>query len=396
MRRGPGGGLVVTLPTVESLMDAVAVYLFYVESTIDDVFEARLVLEELASELAPARLTELDVEVLREQLERERSGQVEDYRELHALIAAFSRNPAVEFFVDVFNRVSLLFLDDRSLLDGPTVNASSHAHVAITDAVLAGDEGLTRHRMRKHLQAEATFLRDRVNSRIGLPKATSKEKRGQRVAFAILSDIAADGWSVGSLVGSERELMERYDSSRAVLREAVRVLEHHQVARMRRGPGGGLFVTEPGMEAITEAVALHMHRLEITPAHLFEVRAAVELAVLERGMGRIDDGIAEDLEAALEAERTATFDQLRDRAHTVHALLATTSGNRVLELLQMILLRLTRLHQGPTPRRTLTPERAAELAEVHAGIVEAVVDGDVEVARMRMRKHLEELAAFFA
>src|SRR5690606_25343068 len=127
--------------------------------------------------------------------------------------------PAVEFFVDILNRVSLLFLDDPSLLDGATVKASSHAHVAITDAVLAGDEGLARHRMRKHLEAETAFLRDRVNSRIGLPRATDKEKRGQRVAFAILADIAADGWRVGSLVGSERELMERYDSSRAVLRE---------------------------------------------------------------------------------------------------------------------------------------------------------------------------------
>ena len=62
--------------------------------------------------------------------------------------------------------------------------------------------------------------------------------------------------------------MERYDVSRAVLREAVRVLEHHQVARMRRGPGGGLFVAEPGVEAVTEAVALQIDRLGIGPEHL--------------------------------------------------------------------------------------------------------------------------------
>src|SRR3546814_20446629 len=66
--------------------------------------------------------------------------------------------------------------------------------------------------------------------------------------------------------------MERYGVSRAVLREAVRVLEHHQVAKMRRGPGGGLFVSEPGVAATTEAVALHLHRLAIPTAQLFEVR----------------------------------------------------------------------------------------------------------------------------
>src|SRR5690606_23845146 len=112
MRRGPGGGLVVTVPTVESVMDAVAVYLFHVGASVDEVFEARFVLEEVATDLAPARLTESGVEMLREQLARERNGEVRDYRELHALIATLTGNPAIEFFVDLLNRVSVLFLSD--------------------------------------------------------------------------------------------------------------------------------------------------------------------------------------------------------------------------------------------------------------------------------------------
>ena len=102
---------------------------------------------------------------------------------------------------------------------------------------------------------------------------------------------------------------------------------------MRRGPGGGLFVAEPGVAASTEAVALHIHRLAITPAQLFEVRTAVEIAVLERGVERIDADHAAALRRALEDERAATGDELRDLAHGVHAVLAGTSGNRVLELL---------------------------------------------------------------
>src|SRR3546814_9258321 len=81
---------------------------------------------------------------------------------------------------------------------------------------------------------------------------------------------------------------------------------------MRRGPGGGLFVSEPGVAATTEAVALHLHRLAITPAQLFEVRTAVELAVLERGVERLEDDDVAELERALEAEQAATTDELRD------------------------------------------------------------------------------------
>jgi DNA-binding FadR family transcriptional regulator len=394
MRRGPGGGLVVTAPTVESVMDAVAVYLFYVGADVDEVFEARLVLEEVVTELAPPRLTEADVVVLRELLARERQGEVRDYRELHALLAGFTHNPGLEFFVDLLNRVSALFMSDRSLLDRGTIGASSHAHTAIAEAVLAGDDGLARHRMRKHLRAEADYLRGHARTRIELPFPTSDQKRGQRVAFAILQDIADAGWPLGALLGSERELMERHGVSRAVLREAVRVLDHHQVARMRRGPGGGLFVTEPGVAATTEAVALHLHRLAITPAQLFEVRTAVEIAVLDRGVGRLDDDDVTSLRDALEAERSATVDELRDLAHGVHSVLAGTSGNRVLELLSLVLLRLTRIHQGPEPRRKIAPGTANTLAQVHERIVESVVARDVEVARVRMRNHLHALADY--
>src|SRR3546814_273659 len=231
-----------------------------------------------------------------------------------------------------------MFMDDPSLLDRGTISASSHAHTAIAEAVLAGNEGLARHRMRKHLVAEADYLQVRAHTRIGLPRTTSDEKRGQRVATAVLRDIADAGWPVATLLGSERELMERYGVSRAVLREAVRVLEHHQVAKMRRGPGGGLFVSEPGVAATTEAVALHLHRLAITPAQLFEVRTAVELAVLERGVERLEDDDVAELERALEAEQAATTDELRGLAHGVHPVLAGTSGNRVPELLSRVLL----------------------------------------------------------
>ena len=118
----------------------------------------------------------------------------------------------------------------------------------------------------------------------------------------------------------------------------------------------------------------------------------MEIAVLERGVGRLDDADVSSLEQALEAERAATAEELRDLAHGVHSVLAGTSGNRVLELLSLVLLRLTRIHQGPEPRRKLDAGAARELAEVHERIVEAVVARDVEVARMRMRRHLQALS----
>ena len=80
----------------------------------------------------------------------------------------------------------------------------------------------------------------------------------------------------------------------------------------------------------------------------------------------------------------------------MHATLAEASGNRVLERLTLVLLQLTRIHQGPTPRRSFDSAAAGDLARVHERIVDAVVDGDMELARIRMRRHLEALADFVA
>ena len=81
--------------------------------------------------------------------------------------------------------------------------------------------------------------------RITGPSVPAGRKLAEVVADRIRDDIAADGWRVGEVFGSETDLLHRYEVSRAVLREAVRLLEHHSVAWMRRGPGGGLAVQTP-------------------------------------------------------------------------------------------------------------------------------------------------------
>ncbi|MGH9025944.1 MAG: FadR/GntR family transcriptional regulator [Acidimicrobiia bacterium] len=398
MRRGPGGGLVVAAPGVGSVTDAVCIYLFYVGAEIEEVFEARLALEVAAAELAPKQLEEANIESLRALVQRERDGKIEDHRELHALVASISGNPALEFFVDLLNRVTMLYFPRTAGLTSKTLNESAKAHAAIADAILAGNEGLASNRMRKHLQAEAEFLRDRRPSRRRLADLRDvvgrSDKRGEETARQILLEVAAAGWPVGTLLGSEAELMDRYDISRAVLREAVRVLEHHQVARMRRGPGGGLFVAEPGVDATTDAVALNVERRGIRPEQLFEVRGAVEMAVLDRVMAHLDEAGIVRLGEALETEQGTSREDFGIVGHDLHGVLVGVAGNRVLELLTLVLLRLTRHHQAtpesaPNPRTDPLPSQ--DVIRAHRAIVAAILARDLELARHRMRRHLDAL-----
>ena len=83
-------------------------------------------------------------------------------------------------------------------------------------------------------------------------------KGGERVAQEIVDDIAARGWPVGEVLGTEPELMATYGVSRGTFREAVRILEHLGCARMREGRGGGLMVTGPESGPVTQAAAVYL------------------------------------------------------------------------------------------------------------------------------------------
>jgi DNA-binding FadR family transcriptional regulator len=397
MRRGPGGGLVVTAPTLESVIDPVVVYLFYEHTRVDHVAEARIALEEAVAEMAPARVTEDDIVALRDLAARERTGSTNDHRELHSLLASITKNPAMEVFVSLLNRLAYLSFPDVSRVRRDRVEASHEAHAAIIDAVLAGDQGRTRHRMRRHLEAEADYLRRRLPSRAPLDASVLRSldagsKRGEQVAREIFVAVTKADWPVGALLGSEAELMERYDVSRAVIREALRVLEHHQIAAMRRGPGGGLFVARPGVDAAAGALALLLERRGIEPGDLFEVRTAVELVILDLAVKRLSPERAASLREALEHEVAAPEEAIPEVGHDVHVQLAGMVDNPVFELLSLVLIRLTRLHQAQAPGSG--PPDRGEVHRAHRAIVEAVTERDVELARHRMRRHLDALRAW--
>ena len=80
-------------------------------------------------------------------------------------------------------------------------------------------------------------------------------KKAEIVADQIAQTIVGQRWEPGELFGSEVELIARYGVSRAVFREAVRLLEHHGLAEMRRGLHGGLFIRQPDPEPVAKAMA---------------------------------------------------------------------------------------------------------------------------------------------
>ena len=397
MRRGPGGGLVVTEPTVDAIIDAAVLYLHRANTRLTEVFEARIVLEVIAAELATDRLTDDDATELRTMEEAE----VHDHRALHARLAALTRNPALELFVYILNRVALLYFRDGSSLGEGTLSASRQAHARIMEAVLEHHADAAGRRMRRHLEAESAFLQNRKLSRQFLSRRVAlgggvSNKRAEDVARAILHDVVADDLPPGTLLGSQAALIERYGASRAVFREALRLLEHHQIATMRRGPGGGLFVSAPSGRGVSDVVAVYLARRAISMADLVELRIRVELAQVELAIDRTKGGIVglSELHGALGHEDKLSLGEFADGGHDLHAVIAGLAGNRALELISLVLIRLMRLHQVEEVSDEDRAVAALEVSRAHGAIAAAIAGGDVELARRRLRRHLEALGHY--
>jgi DNA-binding FadR family transcriptional regulator len=102
-------------------------------------------------------------------------------------------------------------------------------------------------------------------------------RQTEALARRIEDDIAGLGLIPGASFGSLRELAERYQAGRSVVREAVGILERRGLGRLRPGPCGGFILARPSAASIGAALADYFLARAITPEQMQDAREAVEL-----------------------------------------------------------------------------------------------------------------------
>lgn len=403
-RRGPGGGLIVTAPDAAPATRAVIIYLEYLGITIDELLAARVLLEPLAAELAARNIDEAGIGQLRGTVAGALPQPTAD--SFHVVMGELTGNPVLALFVDVLIRLTARYAVSARPPEGQAAAALDRLavdHAGIVEAVTAGDSARAQALTTEHIEQVTRWLHrhhraGRWNGRAPASVDAPKEKLAEALAADIHEDIASQGWPIGALLGAEAELLERYRVSRSILREAVRILEYHNVARMRRGPGGGLIVTEPAQQASVDTVALYLEYRKPGRQDLSLVREAIELHNIAQVVQRRHQPEVADF---LATQRTGHHGDGRDLREAglaefyFHTDLAQLAGNRVLNLFLGILVELFRRHWGSTMDPMPGADDAAEVHRAHTLIIEAIIDGDASIARHRSRRHLEALSSWW-
>jgi DNA-binding FadR family transcriptional regulator len=409
MRRGRSGGLRVIAPSAEAAVGAAVVYLEYTATTVDDLMKVRSLLEPQAAAEAAKHLAESDIQTLRTAAEEQppemAEGQVPaGFANLHDTLAELTGNPALQLFVEVLTQLTDRYAKIRRSSKADRIETShevNHAHRAIADAVVAGDAATAQHYMSVHLRALHAWFADsdrRIVTRRPL-SAGDRTVKGRKLAEVIAEDIRADivrgRWEVGEVVDSENGLVERYDVSRAAIREAVRLLEHHSIARMRRGPGGGLIVAKPDLDASAEAMALYLDYRGTSAGDLLLVRKILELGCVDLVTARAGEPEVRDrLRRALAVVPDTPAAEVNRLADQLHLTVAELTGNPALVFLMRMNTILWARHVRREPEQR-SQNSTEVVIHAHEAIVEAMLGGDRELARHRMTRHLDALSVWW-
>ncbi len=408
MRRGPGGGLVVTRPNRSAVVTAMHVWFSYVGVTMAEIVEARLALLEGACALAAAlpgrerRTTDLLGELQRFRTESNVDPEV--LTGVEASIADLAGNPALTLFVEAVADLGMSRLrSGRARVEPPFSRDERGARLdalrAVIEAVRAGDGPAVTERVRSLIDGVPERLTEspRLHHVDGDAPGASPESTGkmaESTAGLLRDHVEALGWPVGDVVGSEADLLERFDTSRAVFREAVRILEHLGAVETKRGPGGGIVVCAPDSGAIVRSARMYLEYDGVTPSNLSEARAVIEVAAARWATERSTPDLARRLLSALKQE--ARSGDAAVSFGPLHAVIAEGSGNRLLALFVDVMGELVPLHLRPERRDPRgQAELSAEVHRAHEGLVRAILKGDVEQAEKRMKRHMVASAAEF-
>jgi GntR family transcriptional repressor for pyruvate dehydrogenase complex len=192
----------------------------------------------------------------------------------------------------------------------------------------------------------------------------------------------------GDKFPSERELMKQLGVSRAVLREAFRVLEFRGLVDSR--PGGGRFLRSAENLSIIRGSALELERDALLD--VIEAREIVEVEIVRLAAARATDEELTKL-ISLDEEFHGSKNNIeeyrnKDMDLDFHLALAEMSHNFILKMMINFMLILSRDLREKT---ILDYNDWIKLCEQHTDIVKSICDRREDDAVKNMKTHLNQL-----
>jgi DNA-binding FadR family transcriptional regulator len=408
-RRGVGGGLIVAEAPHRAAARTLAVFLELINASVDELFEARKILEPLGARLAAERALAPDVDrlgALMAELEAAPTNfevTVPLHIAIRDLIGEMAKNPALTIFVSALPRSTVESFATEIAANYPTsgvprgtdfkrrtVDAVVGGRGAEAEAVLRDDLDNQHAGIKRNFEARAE--REKVSGPPTARPTGLHPKLGQMVAVRIAHEISRGELAPGQKLGAEADLLRKYGVSRAVFREAIRILEAHGFVRTRRGHAGGLLVAEPDSAYATTQSVEYLRASGMSLEHFTEIRAALAMNAAQLAAERITPEGRAKLEQALAANLAAPECAVLESSRCFHVLIGDLTQNRALAIINRVTVQLS---AGPGEDQSAAA-MSTTLKRNNVRICDAIIAGDGLLARRRVIEHMDDIARWTA
>lgn len=215
-----------------------------------------------------------------------------------------------------------------------------------------------------------------------LPKVRSR----QELDAAIRDHLLEKGARPGERIENELDLAARFGVSRYKVRSVLNALVQQGV--LVKYPRKGTFVRQFDAKSLSDDLQFRYKISRFDLHESIEGRIVVELAVLPLVVRRATPGQLAQMEEAVERMRRARNAPEQADKHDLefHVLLLKACGNELLASFTTVLSML--FHDPEYRRKYWNPETISRLANEHRQILEAIREGDVDLAVERHKAHL--------
>jgi DNA-binding FadR family transcriptional regulator len=387
MRRGSGGGLVVTSSAKAALSRSISTYLELINVSVTEQYEATRLIETEAVRLAAENPTEEHFAALR--LAAVKVAASDDNLTLHrsamqlrlAIADASGSRPILLFMRSLVRVLTHYVRPDlrTQYRDREFEHGMAGDLCAIVEAIVAGNASLAAQfvRMdvdrREHRGRELAVAQPLLEG--GPLRRETPSKLAETVAYAIRDDVARMGWRVGEKLGDEAELPARYGVSQWVLRQAIRILEPSGIVIVRRGQSGGLFTGRPSPAQTLETTVSYLKAYQDSTGQLIDSYVDIRRSIFQEiAQFAAKRSTLQEREALVLLARDST------KAAEFWTLLSTMSRNQILELFGAIL-------------HSFIAEASDSLLycgedAMRVAVAETIRDGDAPLAQRRMGVYL--------
>ena len=213
-----------------------------------------------------------------------------------------------------------------------------------------------------------------------------KRRYSEQIADLIQDKILRDHLEIGTSLPSEKDLSLEFQVSRSVIREALRMLEVSGLVKIKKGPSGGIFVSNGFHKPITNSLNNLITLGDVTIDHLFDVRLLIEPHIdMEAALNAKNEHVKK-LKELIDDSSNHQDDPIHLKRNNLkfHLLVAKASGNPVLSLLLESVIEL--LVKTTLDFLDLSLER--HFFRVHERIAQVIAQGESEEAERLVREDI--------